>query len=681
MVTSLDHITIRQELASVDQVVSAKGKTAVFCDFFDTLVVRKVPPERIKKIVMARLQELFSLEIGATQLYLLRAKIERKLCSINLKSGSDAEFSLVELAAVLYDDLQRRGIITAKLSAADFKKAFLDLEISVEIHSQEVDKDIYDYLVQWKLRGLQLILVSDFYLPSEYLARILRFHDLENLFTHIYVSSDYCLTKRSGRLYQFIVQDLKLSESQIVMIGDNYHSDHQMPIQLGIDAFLLSRTNQCRFYTQLEERAASYSSIKDAVSELFPKTGARLFEGLIMSLFVFIAKLYTSLYQAKAQDVFFLAREGEYLMKLFEIYQTAFYPDHKINAHYLKVSRKATFIPSLGLLSQESFERLFRQYRTFSLRSFLLSLNFNTSEQDSICSALGSDADLVIEDFPQSEIFKALLKLASFQLLYEKIRTEQRENFLAYLKGFNVNFTNQGLHLVDVGWKGTIQDNIRCIVPQEIAIAGHYLGLVWAPMVSELNSKEGLLFSCQNKVIPDFGIFDENKSLFEVFLGASHGSADRYMRNDSKVEVSLSEHKDEQEIFYAHVHPLQQKLLEKYQALVNYFSLSDISLSQFYPYVLREHQKLVFDPSKRESAWFHALKHYENFGVFNFSQFSAGEVSFPQKIKNIYFLLTSPRKFLTQVFWPVLSFDYVLFPGGRQIYRLIRYVQFFFTRK
>ncbi len=681
MVTSLDHITIRQELKHVNTVLLVGEKDTIFCDFFDTLVVRKVQPEQIKKIVMARLQELLSLEISAGQLYLLRAEIERNLCANSLQNGKDAEFSLVELGQALYDELLLRKVITTKLSAEDFKKALLDLEISVEVRCQELDKDVYDSLTQWKQQGLQLILVSDFYLPSEYLAQILRFHGLEELFTRIYVSADYHLTKRSGRLYQLIVQELKLLESRVIMIGDNAYSDYQMPTALGISAFLLSRIHQYKFYTKFAIQADSYAFFKHTISELFSSTSDRLFEGLILSLFVFIARLYASLYQANVQDVFFLAREGEYLIKLFEIYQSAFYPEHKIKLHYLKVSRKATFIPSLGTLEQESFERLFRQYRTFSLRSFLLSLNFDTAEQDNICQILAKDADLMIEDFPQSETFKALLKLNIFQQLYEKTRIEQRENFLAYLKSFGVDFTKQALHLVDVGWKGTIQDNIRCMVPKETAVAGHYLGLVWAPMVSPINSKEGLLFSCQNKRMPDFGIFDENKSLFEVFLGASHGSAGRYVKTGEKVDVVLAEHKDEQDIFTNHVQPLQQQLLAKFHTLAKHASLSSVSLAQLYPHFLAEHQKLVFSPNKRESNWFHALKHYENFGVFNFSRFSAGDVSFSQKIKNVYFLLTSPRKFLTQVFWPVLSFDYVFFPGGRQIYRLIRYVQFFFTRK
>lgn len=680
-VISADSVSILQQLSLVDNVLFQKHKKVILCDCFDTLILRRVHPEHVKKIMTSRLQELLSLGIPSGQLYQMRSKIEGDLCAASMATGHDQEFSIEDLIIHLHRSLVEKKLINVTLDLVSFRKIFLDLELNSEFVCQEIDHDVYNALVRWKAAGIPLILVSDFYFPKDVFSQVLRFHQLDDLFTELYISANYHLTKKTGKLYQLLFDDLKIHPREAIMIGDNQYADFLMPMSLNVESFLLPRTEQYRFYQRTSSISHSFRYLQKNLPDLFLLGKNRLFEGLIVSLYIFIFRLYYSLYRAGAKDVFFLSREGEYLIKLFEIFQSSFFPDRKIKVHYLLVSRKSTFIGSLGPLKDEKFDRLFRQYRRFSLRSFLMSLNFNDEEQRLVALAIEEDMDLVVEDFPMSKIFQKLLLLDVFRKLYEFKRSEQSENFQQYLQSFGVDFSKQALHLVDVGWKGTIQDNIKCMLGDTTSIVGHYLGLVWDPMVSSTNIKEGLLFSCKNKVMPDFGVFDENKSLFEVFLGASHGSANHYLKQDGKIKVMLSAQPDEYVLFRNHVRPLQDKLLAKFQTLVNFLSLSSLSLADIYKSFLHEHRKLVFAPTKLERSWFQSLKHYENFGVFNFAQFAGGKIGRLQKFKNMFYLLTAPRKFLTQFFWPVLSFDVVFFPGGRQLYRLVRHGQFFFTKK
>ena len=96
---------------------------------------------------------------------------------------------------------------------------------------------------------------------------------------------------------------------------------------------------------------------------------------LILTLFVKL--LHQELTLKSVKEIHFFSREGQLLKTLFDLYQKqmCFKGSLKINSHYLKVSRRSTFLPSLRKLEQEKFDVLFRQYRKITIADFLRSLN------------------------------------------------------------------------------------------------------------------------------------------------------------------------------------------------------------------------------------------------------------------------------------------------------------------
>ncbi len=84
------------------------------------------------------------------------------------------------------------------------------------------------------------------------------------------------------------------------------------------------------------------------------------------------------------------------------------------------------------------------------------------------------------------------------------------------------------MSIVDVGWKGSIQDNLFYILDQEVAVAGYYVGSLIATERRKNNRKQGLLFDDTPRLSPYFHVYNNNRSLYEMMLGASHGSADGY---------------------------------------------------------------------------------------------------------------------------------------------------------
>ena len=97
-----------------------------------------------------------------------------------------------------------------------------------------------------------------------------------------------------------------------------------------------------------------------------------LFPELATSLFYWVERLHRTLVEQGVEQVFFLSREGQPLMRMFEAYRQK--AGGRIALRYLEVSRRSTLLPSLAPLAEEGFETLFRQYRRMSLLEFLSSL-------------------------------------------------------------------------------------------------------------------------------------------------------------------------------------------------------------------------------------------------------------------------------------------------------------------
>lgn len=88
--------------------------------------------------------------------------------------------------------------------------------------------DIVDALLQ---RGKEIIIVSDMYLPSMFLRKILERCGY-NGFSNVFVSNEYRASKYSGELYRQLSRDY-LKGKKVVHIGDNMHSDYLMALENG----------------------------------------------------------------------------------------------------------------------------------------------------------------------------------------------------------------------------------------------------------------------------------------------------------------------------------------------------------------------------------------------------------------------------------------------------------------
>ncbi len=396
------------------------------------------------------------------------------------------------------------------------------------------------------------------------------------------------------------------------------------------------------------------------------------FKELAFSLWLFMFRLFGRLNRDNARHVFFFSKEGEFLLQLFDRFQKDLFGCRPITSHYLLVSRKATFLASLRPLAEEDFSRLFNHYRDISCKDFLLSLNFEEALAGMICSDAGVDFSTRVDDFPTRDVFRKLTASHLFQQVYEKRRTEQKENFRAYLDSFGIDYRKHGLSIVDVGWKGSIQDNIFHILGQDVDVAGYYVGSLIATEKKENNRKEGLLFDDSQGLSPYFHVYNNNRSLYEMMLGASHGSADGYYTREqfgqlgedhqklvstvvtsgsSEICIATLDLPEERSLFENNIRPLQDALLSCFGALNQTYLQACCSVPSP-EWFARQHARMVFKPSSEEVEFFERLYHLENFGVFEFTDFQSGEkLPLPTRIRNLVRVIRS-KTLLESGIWP-----------------------------
>lgn len=592
----------------------------IFVDIFDTLVKRIVHPDDTKSLASTLIARGLGLPAYGELFLRLRAITERQMCLANGEVHDELEFSFDEFPENYLNNI--RGVLPwIDKSGIDFKHLCHSMERHVEGLVLRRDDVTCDALLSYKQQATAIIGVSDFYLPRPFLQNLIERAGVRGILDRLYVSCDEMRTKRSGRLYGHVLGDLGVDPGDVVMIGDNAHSDGDMAEANGIYPYVLDRTVR---RTKYEERRAAMGTVSHA-REVFQGYArqvvggaepGQLFDELAVTLYLFVRRLHESATCNQIDCLQFLAREGKFLRALFDAYQDAIgTPDgHRIATEYLYVSRRATFPAVLRPIKDENFETLFRQYRKLSVGMFLGSIGWPETAISKVCQACQIDPDHVEDDFPSSSAFERLLESPEFRSAYDQHRLECQGALGQYLAQARKDGLGR-LVLVDVGWKGTIQDHLRRALPGSVDLWGYYLGMSGPGLLQPDNRKIPLLFSYAGPLARCNQTFGAVRELFEAVMVADHGSVGGYALKQGKIAPLLDDQPDELLVYQNHVAPLQDRLLALVKALaINpaFMALDDASLEALAEEL---HDRIVHHPSAAEVAWHEAQQFYENFGT------------------------------------------------------------------
>ena len=674
----LDRAVAREQRRAAADLRSALAEVrpdVLLSDVFDTLLLRTCHPEDVKRRAADRLAARLGLRRSGAAVYDLRAQLELRAYARAAEQGHDEEFRLRDVAQDLCDALADEPGLQA--AGEDPVELVVALELEVEREVQRLDHAVSEVLLEHVQGGGRLVLVSDFYLSGDDLTALVtaagwpdRAHE------RLVVSADHLRTKRSGRLYDLVLEDLGISPDRVLMVGDNEHSDGASARSRGLRAVVLERRAQRRLYTHLSRSSAETGAL-GRLRDTARAAGEDPFPELGLTVAWTVWELRSALRGSGVRSAHFLAREGAVLRELLRHLETAV-GEPRTPSAYTAVSRRSTFLPSLGPLDEEAFDTLFRQYRALSPVEWLLNLGLDREEARELARSAGVDPDVVQADLPTSEALARLRDSVAFRELYEQRRTEQRTLLAEHLEASLPGSTTDHLAVVDVGWKGTIQDHLRRALAPARGVDGFYVGLVAPGALSDDNRKAGVLFDYRNAQGRYYHVFDENRALFEMALSSPHGSTARYERApDGRAVPVLEAMTPGEEQVAELLAPLRRGLAERAASALDVLARERLEPGAVRRVVAAAHARMVLFPRPQEVALFSRLTHEENFGLFRATSFVPGRPTGLRRLSATAGAVRRPRSLVRESFWPRHTLDEMgLAPLGRA-YGLVQRRRYF----
>lgn len=511
-------------------------------DIFDTLIKRDiVNPEDVFEILQKKLNNL--------NIKISEYKKKRLLAENVARANSISEEITLDK---IYDCFAEKN----KNLKFEIIKKIKELEEETEIELSILNLNIAPIFEYCKENNKSIILTSDMYLGKAIIEKILQKNNIYQGrdYSKLYLSSEVGVTKKSGNLYRYIIKDLNISKKELIHIGDAMKSDYLVPVKMGIKAYHIKTimNNSSYDYLKTKDRFRKNKEllldkfISNRLLKIDNKYEKFGYECIGPLLYGFSEWLYTKVNNNNYSRVNFLAREGLFLKKAFEIV----YPE--IKTRYVCVSRKS--IIGAMLCSTDSIEQRLKMIKIP-----------HAFDKNVILDLLGlGSEDFKLED---NKIYYSIEDVIndrdfySFLVDIDKKIVDKSFYQIKYLKEYlEFENENENICIVDVGWNGTMQyylNNLLISNNYNKKIQGYYVGVSKASKNKYENlDSNGYLFD----VINNNDQIDENKlfafcGLFESIFTADHGSVKEYRQGINGIEP----------VFYEYEYEDNYKIISKIQ--------------------------------------------------------------------------------------------------------------------
>ncbi|MCF6238881.1 MAG: sulfotransferase, partial [Candidatus Marinimicrobia bacterium] len=348
----------------------------------------------------------------------------------------------------------------------------------------------------------------------------------------------------------------------------------------------------------------------------------------------------------------FFTREGIFFQRVFDRVQAhELFDMHPVESRLLPVSRLASFFPSLQDISPGEMMRLWSQYHTQSVNSFLGSLGVSPERYHHVIRKNGIDPEDMISSPWQDRKFLRLFDDDDFIGPLKEEQRARREN----LKDFyhDCGFGSDGKALViDIGWRGTIQDNLALIF-KDVTIEGCYLGLQeFFNSQPENTIKHGYIADANRG---EHHVMLKHVMPFEMLCFGTGGSAIGYRRNSSgKMAAEFQVDPVEDQIHNERIHFFQEGVLEGVDQVCRTVARHGISIQELRTDARALATHFLTTPPMIMCRAFNALKQDDTFGMAR--TIFPGESSFRLSDRLLtFFSATRRQRFLADLeksSWP-----------------------------
>lgn len=224
-------------------------------------------------------------------------------------------------------------------------------------------KSTLELIKQHREKGASICFISDMHLPAHVIKEALDKYGIFQAKDKLFVSSEIGKTKASGELFDYVrseYTDIKSWEHY----GDNPISDFKSPKIKGIKAHLVSLAN-APYYTDKYQYyqyghpigwGQSFQGLQKILCEDRKDTYSNMISEISAPLFVsYVYELLEDAMKRNIKRLYFFSRDGYVLYKIAQRFSEMF---PNLDLHYLYVSRRTLYLPSIDAISLDAFLEL-----------------------------------------------------------------------------------------------------------------------------------------------------------------------------------------------------------------------------------------------------------------------------------------------------------------------------------
>ena len=450
--------------------------------------------------------------------------------------------------------------------------------------------------------GKKVICTSDMYLDEKTIFNILRKNGYTNI-SKLYLSSNIKKTKSTGDLYSVVLNDLEITSSEMIHIGDNFQSDYEMAKKIGINSFHFIKALDVMLddkYTNSLTKmfTKSFPFWQDNIASL-NYFGIRVMLGVVanryfdnpyktfdkntdfnadpfligyyaLGMYQFgIGKWLVSNLKGKYDKISFMARDGFLAMESYKLFKKLY--DDLPDEEYIYVSRKS--LMPIMIMDKYDFYKLsdlvsYDSHSPQSIIKYLTNiLDIDIKKLQKICKTSNIKFD---EKFSSIEEFNIFIKLLVDNFYDEKIHKRNREKLRKYFD----NLLGKRPAVFDVGYSGRPEFYLSELLDRNVDT-----------FFLNINKDEALEYSSLGKF--NINTFFQYKpvatgNLYEHIISKNAPSCISYNLSGDSVVAEFEEYKNTYQVEYM-IEIMQDAALSFINDLINIYG-KDIEMLYYQDY-------------------------------------------------------------------------------------------------
>lgn len=315
-----------------------------------------------------------------------------------------------------------------------------------------------------------------------------------------------------------------------------------------------------------------------------------------------------------ARVVSYFTREGTFFRRVHEAWRNL--GGHAVPSDILEVSRLSTFAASLREVTPTEMRRVWNLFRSQSVGALLATLGCPSEGLEGIVRRVGLQLDEPVRDPWNDQRVAALFTTAEFSAGLTAHRDRRRRELLGYLRAHGVRDDAAPRVIVDIGWRGTIQDNLAWLMPGThftgVYLAMHIVLNAQPPNVAKIAYAADVAAAYER-----CARLLQHVQPLEMVCNSPEGSVVGYRRSGllRRWTAVRAPHGEDAASFDTCARHFQDGVVAALPVLARLAPDARWTSDVLRPHAFASLQRLIADPPPAAARAFFSLRHHETFGV------------------------------------------------------------------